>query len=140
MAKNSPRFYLWGLACGLALFSPAAVRRRAARWLRQGGLNDPPVGRLAFLGFRTYRSGLLKPAPLTDDELRSIITPTLLLLGEKSQLHRARRVLARARSLMPNLEADLVPRAGHSLGFDHAEVVAARILQFLADEIPLTSL
>jgi hypothetical protein len=33
---------------------------------------------------------------------------------------------------MPALEAEIVPRAGHSLPADQADVVSSRILQYIA--------
>jgi pimeloyl-ACP methyl ester carboxylesterase len=37
----------------------------------------------------------------------------------------------RARQLIPHLEAELFPKAGHILNMEQPEVVDARILQFL---------
>lgn len=132
LGKISPRFYLWGLACGLALPAPPGVRRRAARWLHHGGVADAAVLRLAYYGMRKHRWRLPMPVPLTDQELCSITTPTLLLLAEKSQIHRPNDVMARAGTLMPSLEAHIIPGVGHSLGFDRADEVAAYINRFLA--------
>ena len=133
LAKLSRRFYAWGIACGLALFAPERLRRRCAVWLRHGGLSEPALARLALLGMQKHRARLpLPPVPLSDGELRSITTPTLLLMGEKSQIYRTEFVLARTRALMPDLQACVVRGAGHSLGYDKAEAVGARINHFLA--------
>jgi pimeloyl-ACP methyl ester carboxylesterase len=133
-AKVGPRFFLWAIACGLATIAPGPIRRRAARWLRMSTLDDPPLLRMAMLSHRTYRPHRPRETALSDDELRSITVPALLLLGEKSELHPSRRVLARTRALMPALEGEIIPGAGHSLPYDQAEVVTRRILQFLAVE------
>jgi pimeloyl-ACP methyl ester carboxylesterase len=130
--KVGARFFLWAIACGLASIAPAPIRRRAARWLRMSTVDDQQMVRMGMLSYRKYRPRLPKETSPSDDELRSITTPTLLLLGEKSQLHHARRVLARTRALMPALEAEIVPRAGHSLPVDQADVVSRKILRHLA--------
>jgi pimeloyl-ACP methyl ester carboxylesterase len=127
-----PRFIGWAVACGLAGIAPAPIRRRAARWLRMSTVDDKQLLRMGMLSQRKYRAHLPKETYPSDDELRSITTPTLLLLGEKSELHRSRRVLERTRSLMPVLDAEMVPGAGHSLPFDQADDVTRRILQYLA--------
>jgi pimeloyl-ACP methyl ester carboxylesterase len=54
------------------------------------------------------------------------------LLGEKSELHDSRRVLALARALMPVLQGEIIPGAGHSLPVDQADAVSQRILQYIA--------
>jgi pimeloyl-ACP methyl ester carboxylesterase len=130
--KVGARFFLWAIACGFASIAPAPIRRRAARWLRMSTVDDLEMRRLAMLSYRKFRPRLPKETSPTDDELRSITTPTLLLLGEKSELHDARRVLARTRALMPALEGEIVPRAGHSLPVDQADLVSRRILQHIA--------
>ena len=130
LAKLSPRFYFWGLACGLAVWAPGWLRRRCAVWLRHGGLTDPALLRLAYVGMLRHRARLpLPPTPFSDQELRSIATPTLLLLGEKSQIYRPEVVLARTRALIPALEARVIPGVGHTLGYDRANAVAEAIVQ-----------
>jgi pimeloyl-ACP methyl ester carboxylesterase len=75
--------------------------------------------------------GLPKETSPSDEELRSIATPTCCW-GEQSELHDARRVLARTVALMPALEVEIVRRAGHSLPVDQADVVSRKVLQHLA--------
>jgi pimeloyl-ACP methyl ester carboxylesterase len=130
--KVGARFFLWAIACGFASIAPAPIRRRAARWLRMSTVNDLPMRKLAMLSYRKYRWRLPKERSPTDGELRSVATRTLLLLGEKSELHDARRVRARTRACMTALEVEIVPGAGHSLPVDQADVVTRKILQHIA--------
>jgi pimeloyl-ACP methyl ester carboxylesterase len=125
------RFLVWGLACGLASIAPDPIRRRAAVRLRQGALIDARARRLGRLAYSRHRFHLPSPQTLTDDELRAVATPVLLLLGEKSEVHRPATALARARSCLVDLEAEVVPGAGHSLPVDQAEVVGRRLGTFL---------
>jgi pimeloyl-ACP methyl ester carboxylesterase len=94
-------------------------------------IDDQQMRRLAMLSYRKYRSRLPKESTPTDEQLRSVSIPTLLLLGEKSELHDARQVLARTCSLMPDLEAEIVRGAGHSLPYDQADDVSRRVLRFI---------
>jgi len=125
------RFFLWAIACGFASLAPAPIRRRAALWLRMRIIDDQQMRRLAMLSYRKYRFRLPKESTPSDEQLRSVTIPTLLMLGEKSELHDARRVLARASSLMPDLEAEIVRGAGHSLPYDQAGDVSRRVLRFI---------
>ena len=40
-------------------------------------------------------------------------------------------VMERATRLIPRIEAEIIPNAGHALSFDQPESVDARILRFL---------
>ncbi|MFN8560059.1 MAG: alpha/beta hydrolase [Anaerolineae bacterium] len=51
----------------------------------------------------------------TDEELRRLTMPTLLLIGAEDALRDAGKISARLDSLLPNLTAVTIPRAGHAL-------------------------
>jgi len=61
-----------------------------------------------------------------------ITAPTLLLLGEKSEVQRSGRALARATQFMPDVDAEVVKGAGHSLPVDQADYAGDRVAGFLA--------
>lgn len=67
----------------------------------------------------------------TDDELRSIKTPALLLIGDQEVLYDADTVVERARQFMPNLRAEIVPNASHALFYDRPDIVERQIVEFL---------
>lgn len=67
----------------------------------------------------------------TDNELRSIKTPTLLLIGDREVLYDARAVAERAGKLMPNIRTEIIPNAGHALFYDRPDIVNMRIIEFL---------
>lgn len=74
------------------------------------------------------------PSPLTDDELRCITAPVLLLIGEQERLFRPQVTAGRARRLIPGLTAvEIIPDAGHLLPADQPEVLKRRALVFLRD-------
>jgi pimeloyl-ACP methyl ester carboxylesterase len=133
LEKIRPLFFIHGITCGIALLTPARIRRWAARRLRMNALaiDDRRIRRWGLLGQAKYRRGAPKFVPLTDSELASITTPTLLLLAEKSQVHRSRPLLARARSVMPRIDAELIAEAGHAFPVDQAEEIGPRIRAFL---------
>ena len=86
-----------------------------------------------FLLNKHFRGDLrVFPRVYTDDELRQVKAPTLVLLGEREVIYDPRAALRRAETLMPNVVTALVPGAGHALVFDRPELINERLLAFLA--------
>ncbi|MCZ7358345.1 MAG: alpha/beta hydrolase [Candidatus Methanoperedens sp.] len=79
----------------------------------------------------TCRFKLVFPTEFTDDELRQIKTPALLLIGEKEVILSASKAIDRATRRMPNIQAEMIPDAGHILSMDQPKMVSDRILNFL---------
>ena len=73
------------------------------------------------------------PAVYSDDELRRLQTPTLLLIGRQEVIYDPAASVERARRLVPHLEAHLVDEASHDLAYCQAGIVDACILKFLGD-------
>jgi pimeloyl-ACP methyl ester carboxylesterase len=67
----------------------------------------------------------------TDEDLTQLNTPTLLLIGEKEVVYNPYRVLVRAKRLLPDIQAELIPNASHLLPIEQAETVNRKILAFL---------
>lgn len=96
-------------------------------------LNDKFVG-LMEATVKHATTHLLFPTVFTDDELRQIEIPTLLLLGEAERIYDPREAVARAQRLLADLQVALIPDAGHLLTMQWAEIVNRRILEFLNGE------
>lgn len=71
------------------------------------------------------------PRIFRDRDLRRITAPTLMMIGENDMIYHPRRALNRARRLMPDLQAEIIPNAGHALNIDQREIINPRILDFL---------
>lgn len=102
------------------------------------GADATPVLNLMYLGqkyFRmppeTLRVAAAAATPLSDDDLRALRVPVLLLIGEDEVLYNAPTALARARRLIPDFEGDLIPRCRHDMCFTQSRIVDARVLDFL---------
>jgi pimeloyl-ACP methyl ester carboxylesterase len=80
---------------------------------------------------REYFEAALPPGTFSDDELRATRVPTLLLIGDREPIYDSAAAVARARRLLPNVEAALVPRSSHMMCLSQARAVDARILAFL---------
>jgi pimeloyl-ACP methyl ester carboxylesterase len=90
---------------------------------------------LMWLGLKHYRfqpeTLRVIPTVFTDDELREMMVPTLLLIGEREVIYDPRRALARADRFILGLEGELVPNTSHDMALVEHARVDARILEFL---------
>lgn len=130
MAPISYRFLVWGAQVFLAAFMPGPVRRLAAKRLGMPLLEDKRIMRMAF-GGQVNHPFRLPIETLTDADLRHVDVPTLLLVGEKSEIYRPLEVLERARQHMPKVTAALIPGVGHALPVDPKADAPARVRAFL---------
>ena len=74
------------------------------------------------------------PTVFTDDELRQIKAYTLLLIGEEEVIYNPTAAVNRAKQLIQNIEAEVVPNASHGLPMEQPELVNERISGFLNQE------
>jgi pimeloyl-ACP methyl ester carboxylesterase len=128
------QFYLRGMAAGLLPVRPLILSM--ARWMSTSPVveGEPAIEQFV-MAMKHFRMGVVvAPKVYTDEELRQIRAPTLLLIGENEVIYDPRAALERAARLVPNIEVGAIPRAGHGLTFDQAEMVNARILAFLDNE------
>jgi len=88
----------------------------------------------------TCKFKLVFPIKFTDDELQQIKIPTLLLIGRKEVIFSASKAIDRATRLMKNIQAEMIPDAGHIPSMDQPEMVNERILNFLNKNFQATKL
>ena len=69
---------------------------------------------------------------LTDQELKKISHPTLLLIGEYDVQYNPRLAIERAKKLIPNLQTHLVEQAGHGITLEQPLVVNQHVLNFFS--------
>jgi pimeloyl-ACP methyl ester carboxylesterase len=74
------------------------------------------------------------PTVYTDEELKQIELPVLLLIGAGDKMYNPKKAIARAQRLMPNLTSEIIPNVGHTLNIEQPETINARILRFLNNE------
>jgi len=79
----------------------------------------------------SFRQKLPNPKRLDDDQLRRITVPTLLLLGADTKLYKPERARDRAVSLLPEVEAEIIPNAGHGLAFQYPDLVTNRLREHM---------
>jgi len=128
LTKLDARFWLWLSVSGLASMAPMPLRRRLARWLDSPSMAEPELVPLMWAGIRGYHAEPKFPAVLTDDELRAISVPALLVTGARSSLLTPAEARARG-SLMPHAEVAVVP--GSHGGFNRITELNNRIAAFI---------
>jgi pimeloyl-ACP methyl ester carboxylesterase len=128
LTKLDSRFWFWLSVSGLATLTPMPIRRRIARWLDLPGLLEPELMTLLWAGTRGYHAEPKFPAVLTDDELRAIDVPALLITGARSALITPAQARARG-SLMPHGEVVIVP--GNHGGFNRIDALNDQMVAFI---------
>lgn len=104
---------------------------RLLQKLNDGVVPAEPLLGLSVTGLRCFIGRLPRPRRVTDTELASISTPTLLLIGERSPLTNSRAAVARARQHIAKLDADIVSGAGHMLPVQNPAIFNERLLRFI---------
>jgi pimeloyl-ACP methyl ester carboxylesterase len=133
LTKLDARFWLWLSISGLASMTPMPLRRRLARWLDSPAMLQPELMTLMWASIRGYRAEPKFPGVLTDDELRAIDVPVLLITGARSALLTPAEARARG-CLMPHGEVVIVP--GSHGGFSRVDELNNRIAAFIKAQAP----
>jgi pimeloyl-ACP methyl ester carboxylesterase len=128
LTKLDARFWWWLTLSGLATLTPMPIRRRLARWLDNPAMMEPELMTLMWAGIRGYRVEPKFPGILSDDELRAITVPVLLITGARSALLTPKEARAKG-SLMPRAEIAIV--AGSHGGFNRIGELNDRITTFI---------
>jgi pimeloyl-ACP methyl ester carboxylesterase len=128
LTRLDARFWWWLSVSGLASMTPLPLRRRLARWLDSPAMLEPELMTLMWAAIRGYHAEPKFPAILTDDELRAIGVPALLVTGARSALLTPAEARARG-SLMPRAEVVIVP--GSHGGFNRIDELNERIAAFI---------
>ena len=76
----------------------------------------------------------LFPTVYTDEELKRIELPTLLLIGAGEKIYNPKKAIDRAQRWMSDLTAEIIPNVGHTLNMEQPATINARILEFLTND------
>jgi pimeloyl-ACP methyl ester carboxylesterase len=102
---------------------------------RPGDAETKLVFDLMYLGLKHFRVPVetlrVLPVMFSDDQLRAMRVPTLLLVGEQEVICDPATALDRARRLFPDVRGELVPRSSHDMCSSQHRIVDARVLDFL---------
>lgn len=99
-------------------------------------LINHPLWRQQFCGATHARiRPMVPPCVLPDHQLKSIVAPMLLLVGEKEVIYDPQKVIDRAKDTVPNLTAELVPGGTHLIPWDKSKAISARMIAYLSDQV-----
>ena len=91
---------------------------------------------MMFLGLKHFRMPIetvrVMPTVVSDESLRTMKVPTLLLIGEEEVISDPATALGRVRRLIPDFEGELVPGCRHDMCSSRHDIVDERVLEFLA--------
>ncbi|MFN8371868.1 MAG: alpha/beta hydrolase [Anaerolineae bacterium] len=114
------RMFYWG-------FQWSTVKRLDFRQ-PEAVIDQMMVGGTSFKG---QELGLGIVTTFSDEELRQIDKPALLLVGDQEKAFNAQQMIERARRLMPQVRTALIPHAAHLLPIDQPDAVNQQVLAFL---------
>jgi pimeloyl-ACP methyl ester carboxylesterase len=103
-------------------------------WIWQGFPADECVARLRAATALVGRPRHWSPTVFSDEELRRIQTPVLLMIGDHEVIYKPGDAIRRAALLISDLKAEIVPNANHLAEYTAAEAVNKMILDFLSDQ------
>lgn len=100
-------------------------------WIWQAFPMDASMAQLRHLTAIAGRPRHWAPTVFTDQELRQIRPPVLLLIGDHEVIYKPEAAMRRATRLVPGLKAEIVPYANHVAEYTAPEAVNAKIFEFL---------
>ena len=110
---------------------------KAYDWLWQDFPMDEYYDRLKSIsviaGYPRYRPSRnsIRPHVFSNNELRNIKNPILLLIGDHDVIYEPDRAIRRATTLIPSLKAEIIPKANHCAQYTAPDVVNEKVLEFL---------
>ena len=132
-------FYPLGFITKLILYLAEFKIRPPARTLLKVAASKGTVLEETFVHHMEMVSRYCLPATMfptvyTNEELKQIDLPALLLIGAGEKIYNPKKAIERAQRWMPELSAEIIPEAGHILIMDQPEIINVRILKFLSSD------
>lgn len=75
------------------------------------------------------------PTRFKEEKLRGLQPRTLFLVGDEEVIYNAEKAVNRVTSWLPNVEAEVIPKASHCLTAEQAMIVNNLVLQFLSARV-----
>lgn len=111
---------------------PKAWRDSFASWTANGApVEDVPVARMIEAGMQTYVLKLSAPNRISEQQLRKLDIPTLVLLAGESGMHDSADAADLARRTLPQATVNVYPQASHAINGEYPDRIAADVTDFL---------
>lgn len=125
------RFLAFAAKVYLTALLPARLRHRLANRIGMPILEDRRLVKLGFQAQRHHPFRLPNPRGVTDEELRRVAVPTLVLMGSMSAEYDPRSVAQRLRLNIPDVEVQIIPGTAHALPMDPKADAGLRVRVFV---------
>jgi pimeloyl-ACP methyl ester carboxylesterase len=108
-------------------------------WVTRGFVVNDVYAEQFILGLQNWNwemgkndySGVM-PSVFPAEELQQIKNPALMLIGDQDRLNPP-KAIEQAKRMIPHIETEIVPHAGHMLSIEQPQLVDARVLKFLTE-------
>ena len=118
----------------MLLPSRLTIKRFISGISMKGYSKEDPVHEQMIIGIMNIRKVSFMRPVFIEEEFKRMVMPILLMIGDHEIMYEPRKALDSATRLIPGLQAELIPNANHMLNRDQAEIINARILQFLMED------
>lgn len=107
---------------------------RLFKWLANGfTVNEKLLEQIIQAALYSRHQKGIFPSVYTDDELRRLQVPTLLLIGDKEVIYDPLLVMKRVRQVVPRIQAEIIPNASHFLPMQQPQLISDRIQKFIEE-------
>lgn len=79
----------------------------------------------------SWKYKILIPSVFSDEDLKKINVPTLLMIGDREVIYNHKRAITRAAQLIPHIQTRVIAGVGHVPNMENAEYVNQEIASFL---------
>lgn len=108
--------------------------RHAVNWVENGVSFDPDFKKLFFLLLKYGKAtNQVFPTVFSDEQLKSVNVPTLLIYGDRENIYDCSLALSRARQLITNLSVRIIKNGNHITAATNYESVNTEIIDFLTN-------
>jgi pimeloyl-ACP methyl ester carboxylesterase len=114
-------------------WTPKSWRDSFNSWTAGGApVEDEPVGRMIESGMQHYSLDLPAPARFSDEQLRGLAMPALVIIAEDSVMHDAQEARRTAEATLPTATVLFYEGATHAVTGEQPGRIAADVAAFLA--------
>jgi pimeloyl-ACP methyl ester carboxylesterase len=111
---------------------PKAWRDSFASWTANGApVEDEPIARMIEAGMQTYAMKVSGPQRPSDEQLRGLRLPTLVLMAGDSRMHDPWAAADTARRTVPGAQVTVYDGASHAINGEFPDRIAADVAAFL---------
>lgn len=123
-------FYLNTFPGGMTGWTPLV--KHAVKWVENNAPLEDEFRNLFFLLMKYGKSAnQVFPVVFSDDQLRNLDMPVLLIFGENEVIYDINKAIERAVRLMPDVSTQIVPGANHLTAVSNPDPVNRAIQKFL---------